>query len=256
MSNKTKAFINFIIGLTISLLMVVIFVYLGKSKNNWLGVGTGTSYAALAGWSFLISFGAISLTYILSTVFYANSTTLGKLILPIFISILAMSLSISFSVFVFDYVIKITNKIIIEIFVILSLLITIPTLLLFVQEFNTRFMMTSISENRAQEWEYSNFMGLFIWNISVEHDKNVSYLFYKDKRTVVKFIPENIIERKFVLSGEGRESSVIDIENNLRENEKGAIVYLSNILPKIFGENERVSVIQNYKTIKFVRKNK
>ncbi len=256
MLNKNKALTNFISGYVMSIAMIVLFITLGQTNNNWIGNGQGIDTSTLSGITFGISFVVLLCTYTLVTLMFSTAETAKKTPLPLFLVSLAMSLTDAFAVGVLDttpkWVDGAFDYILLTLFV-----IAIFALVWFIQEFNTKFTMATIALNRADEWEFANFLNLSFNRIGVEHKSNFTILTYKGKNTIVSFIPEDVIERKSFLSGELKDKVVTDIESQLKEDEKGLIVYLSNNLPLVEGVNERVSVIPHsdlFATIKRKKK--
>ncbi len=254
MLNRNKALTNFIVGYVTSLLMVILFVVLGSTHNSWIGNNTGTNTSTLSGIAFGISFFVVLIAYVGLTLAFSTPENFKKAPLAIFLSALLMSLAIAFSVFVFDYTINEANlKLISEIIMIILFSISIVGLLWFMQEFNTKFTMSSISSNRADEWEYTNFLDLSFNKIGVEHKNGHTELTYKGNVTLITFIPEDVIERKIFLSGDMKTKAISDLESKIQGDQKAALVFLSNTLPHVDGSVDKVAVIKNSDIFSFVK---
>ncbi len=247
MLNRNKALTNFITGILTSFLLVIVFVVLGNTNVGWIGDETGTSSIELAGIAFGISIIAMLVAYLSTTLPFTNPDGAKRSALAQVLSSLTMAAIIAFSVFLIDY--EVTNQpvgIIFQIIIYGSLLVLLSGLIWFVQEMNTKFLMSSIAKSRADEWEFSNFWRLVMDNISVEHRNTFSVLTHKNKPFIIKFISEDVIERKVFLSGDHKSKLVFDLEEtSAKENAKAFVVYISNTLPIVEGNSEYVSVIKN-----------
>ncbi len=249
MLNKYKALTNYIAVTITTLLIVIVFTTLGNTKI-WPAIGSasGTSTVALAGITFGFAILIIGLANALSSVLFADKSRATKTLLPLLITTLAMSALSAFITALFD---KQLNggffvNIIINIIMWLILLITTPLLVIMIQDYNTKFIMSTVSENMAVEWEMNNFAWLFLGKVGVEHLPTHSILTYKDKKVAVKFVPQNVIERKIFLNGDLKNKEVMDLESRLEKDVLiGAIVFLSNTLPVIEGANTNIKVIRN-----------
>ncbi len=253
MLNKNKALTNFMVGYITSILMVILFVVLAETTNDWIGNGTGHGTSSVSGWAFFISFLVILGAYSVTTLIFSTAENFKKAPLALFLTTLMMSLTVAFSVAVIDYTLNGTIKTVTSIILVVIFSISIVALMWFVQEFNTKFTMGSISLNRADEWEYSHFIELTFNKISVEHKDGYTELKYKNKISIITFIPEDVIERKVFLSGDMKTQAVANLESIVQEGQRAAIVFLSNTLPIIDGENDKVSIIRNNELFRFVK---
>ncbi len=256
MLNRNKALINFIGILVMSYICITTFLILGLTENDWIGISTGTGIPELSGIAFGISFVALLITNTAFTIPFATEETVKKSPLAILISALLMSVAVAFSVAVVSSLAEGINRVqgnVVEILILIIFIPSIMILLALLQESNTKFLMVSIAANRADEWEYTNFYELSRNKISVKHGEKFSTFKHKTKTSIVSFYSEENVERKVFLSGDSKTITVKEIEDALQENEKGAIVYLSNQLPTIIGENELVSVIKQKDLFKFVK---
>lgn len=255
MLNKNKALINFISGYITILFLIIIFTILAQTKNDWIGRETGTSVNVLSAISFGISFVVLLFSTTTTTLIFSNSTKAKKVPMVIFLSTLSSSLFIAFSVAVFNLLLSGAINIILLVIMMILISLSILFLIMLIQEFNTKFVMSAISLNRADEWEYNNFMKLLLNKIFVKHESDHTILSVKKNKFKIIFISEEIIERKISLSGDVKSQIVINLEEKIKENEKGAIVYLSNKLPIIEGENDKINVIRNNDLFEFINKN-
>ncbi len=253
MLSRNKALTNFIVGYITSILMVILFLALTETTNGFIGNTSGTSTSAAAGVAFGISFVVVLLTYATTTLIFSTPENLKKAPLAIFLATLMMSLAIAFSVGVVDYTLSSAMGLATKIVLIILFSLSIIGLMWFIQEFNTKFVMSPISENRADEWEYNHFLELSFNKISVEHKDGYTELKYKGRRSVITFIPEEVIERKIFLSGDMKTKMISDLESKVSEGEKAAIVFLSNTLPIIDGESDKVVIIKNEDLFRFVK---
>ncbi len=252
MLNKNKALTNFILGYITTVLLVITFVTLAN-LDTFMGDVSGTGTPQVAGISFGISFLVIGFVYTMSTLIFSTSEKFKKAPIALLLTSLAMSLLIAFSVAVFDLTINSAQTLVWIVVQMIIFSICILALIFFIQEFNTKFVMSSIAANRADEWEYVNFIKLSINRISINHKEDHTLLIYKGMEFPIVFVSEEIIERKVFLSGDMKTKSVSDLELLTSEKQKAAIVYLSNTLPYIEGENKKVSVIKNEELTKFVK---
>ncbi len=254
MLNKNKALTNFIIGYITAVLLVVLFVTLGQTDNQLMGDVSGTTTSVGAGITFGISILCLLLVYSVTAIIFSSQEKIKKAPISILLTSLAMSLTIAFSFSVLDITLNTSyGTFIKKLFFVVVFSGSILTLLWFIQEFNTKLTMSTISNNRADEWEYSNFIKLSFNRITVKHNKDHTVLTYKGKETIVFFVSEEIIERKFLLSGDMKTKIVSDLENLATNEQKVAIVFLSNRLPIIEGESDKVSIIKNDSLIKFLK---
>ncbi len=253
MLNRNKALTNFIVGYITSILMVVLFLLLAETTNGFIGNTSGTSTSAVAGIAFGISFFVIFGAYAVTTLIFSTPENFKKAPLVLFLTTLMMSLAVAFSVGVIDYTQSSAIGTVTKIILIIMFSLSIMGLMWFVQEFNTKFAMSSISANRADEWEYNHFLELSFNKISVEHKDGYTELKYKNKTSIITFISEEVIERKIFLSGDMKTKAVADLEVLAQGDTKAAIVFLSNNLPLIEGESNKVSIIKNNDLFRFVK---
>ncbi len=257
MLNRNKALTNYISGCVASVLVIVLFITLAWTDSSWVGKTSGTDSVALAAKTFSIALLVIFVTYAITTLIFADSKTARKSPLALILSTLMMSLIVAFGTGIIDYTYnQLASSIVWQIILLIVFSISFLLLIAVVQEFNTKFTMAAISQNRADEWEYTNFLQLSLNRISVEHKNNHTILKCKSKVTKVTFVSEEVIERKLILSGDTKSQIVFDIEQSLVGEEKGAIVYLSNTLPTVEGVNDRVAVIKQNDLFKIVKVDK
>ncbi len=258
MLNRNKALINFIVGIVSAIVMIVVFLTLANTTNgSFFDNTSGVKSSALSGIVFGISIIVFAIIYTTTSLPYADVDGVKRSVLPLILTILFISAGIAFSVLIWDY--ELNNQPISIFWSILiygSITLAFPILIYFIQEFNTKFIFSSISKNRADEWEYNNFLNLTFNNIHVKHNDAYSELTYKGRTTLIKFISENIIERKIFLSGDTKSKEVIELESKLNNEQKGFVVYLSNTLPQINGSSTNIEVITNndlFKKIKGIK---
>lgn len=256
MLNKNKALTNFITGILLSIISIVVFVVLAHTDNSWIGNSTGTKPAVVASWGFGISFVVLLLGYSLFTLIFLEDPNITRVMTAVALSALMMSLIVAFSIAVFDIYLDTGLNIWLFVIVLILILILDLGLVYFIQEYITKFTMAAAAKNRADEWEYSNFLFLVSKGISVEHKNNFTILKNKKLTLKVSFVSEEVIERKLFLDGDTKSKIVSDLENSLSENETGAIVFLSNDLPNTEGVNERITVIKQEKLFSLFKKQK
>ncbi len=252
MLNKNKALTNFIIGYITSILLVVLFVMLSQF-DTFMGDVSGTSTSAASGITFACSFIVMALVYSLLLVLFSTPDKMKKSPIALLLTTLATSLTIAFSFAVIDLTIARVDGIVKMIILLVLFSSSILTLLFFIQEFNTKFSMSVISNNRADEWEYTNFLKLSFNKITVNHKEDHTVLRYKGKDILVIFVSEEVIERKYFLSGDMKTKTIVDLERLSTNGQRCAVVFLSNKLPIIEGENNIVSVITNDELVKFMK---
>ncbi len=256
MLNRNKALINFIGILITSYICIIVFLILGLTVNDFIGISTGTSVAQLAGIAFGISFIVMLISNTAFTLPFANEETVKKSPLAILITALLMSVAVAFSVGVIASLADGVHGVQGNVLEIIVLIVFIPSVMILaalLQESNTKFLMVSIASNRADEWEYTNFWELSRNKISVTHGDSLSTFKHKGKTTIVSFFSEENVERKIYISGDSKTITVKQIEESLDEGQKGAIVYLSNTLPTVVGKNDKVEVIKQKDLFKFVK---
>lgn len=256
MSKRNIALLNYIVGVATTFILVVTFVTLGNTDSiSWLDKTSGTSSIALSGIAFVFSFVLMVIVYSIVTIPFANVDGIKRVWLPMILVSLFIGAIIAFEVLVLDYEISnMSDSIIFFILLMISIVVLFILLILFVQELNTKFLLMAIAINRADEWEYSNFVNIIFNKISIKHDNGYTELKHKDKLFIVKFIPENIIERKIFLSGDTKSKEVIELESVLEtKGNKGMVVYLSNRLPIIEGTSDKITITTNNELFKLVK---
>ncbi len=261
MLNKNKALTNYIISLIFAYVLVVTFSILGLTENNFIGWGSGTSLGQVAGITFGISLILFLIIVTISTLPFANSETVKNSPLAIIMSALFMSALITFSVAILNLIgeniwhqniaDEKSPSVVLNWIMLIIFTPSIMLLMAFAQESTTKLAMISISENRAVEWEYSNFLKLSINRISVEHKENYTLFKHKTKTTYVAFVADGTIERRLEVSGATKSQMVANLEKVSNGN-PASVVYLSNELPSLIGENEMISVIKGSEIFKFV----
>lgn len=138
----------------------------------------------------------------------------------------------------------------------LVILLAIPFTLIFiiVNLYTTKFSLISVSGNIASEWTIKNTFALFINKANIKHCKEFSYLITKNKILIIRFNLEDEAERLIVFDEDERNQKsqlVLKIENKINELSSlnitinGAIVYLSNILPKAKGKSSNIFLWKN-----------
>ena len=240
----------------ISLLFIVIFTI---ATTSFFVIDGGTP-AVKTAITFALCFGTYGIFYFIATVSLSKNTNKPlKIMLPLLISVLIVS---SFSTFIEWYYVFLEDELtgktvknkwsnyIMPIIMTFAFIVLLPMF----QVYITKFLMVSLSKNRADELTITSFIELTTQRADIIHNKSYSVLFSKSKVFIIKFIPESEIERDIFLEGETEMSpivkEVLDITNmmdkKLNIESIGNIVFLSNKIPEIKGKH-----INNFKIIKY-----
>ncbi|BDU67630.1 MAG: hypothetical protein TYPL_2830 [Candidatus Tyloplasma litorale] len=254
MLNKNKAFFHYFLSSILAILSTMLFSILLIVFNDTSEFANNMTISKSAGVTFGFSLLIFILFYSLMIFLFVNDKQIIKTIIPIIISTIILSLIIAIIewCFYFMYGKQTPTK---PIFTgCLAFLFSIASILLILLQtyFNTKFILSSTSKRRSDEWEYSNFMNLFLNRISIQHYEyeGFSHLKSKDLDLIVKFIDDDEISRKISISNESPSKIIEEIIKKLKNDQIGAIVYLSNILPIIEGENEKIYILKNNELFK------
>lgn len=257
MLNKNKALTNYICGILTSLLVVSLMLILDTTDNGgFISSTSGTSIIELAGWGFLFSFISLFIVYTITIIIFADKSILSKIWLPILISSLAMAAISSMSVAIIDWQVEWASSSSVVLIILFTLLLCLAcaALIVFAQEQVTKFLLSSTAMNRADEWEYTNFVNLMINKVSITHKENYSILKSKGKKFIVKFMSDEGIQRKLFLDGDTKDKDVSDFEAVIAENGgKGYMVFLSNELPAIVGVSSSIKVLTSNDLFKVIK---
>ncbi len=254
MSNANKALTNYIVGLVMTIFIIVLFLVLGNTNVQGIGNESGTGSSALAGIAFIASIILMLISYSLSTLIFTDVEKAKGSIITILISTLMISSLIAFEVFIFDYYITNPSSTLLLNFIIYSsLTILLTSLNILAQTYLTRFLMSTIALNRADEWEYNNFLELSLNRINIKHLERHSEIKYKGKLYLVKFIIGNN-QKVFNLSGERKDAEVIEMEKlSLDKNTKSFIVIISGSMPKVEGSLNEVKIVKDKDLVKEIK---
>ncbi len=254
MDLKKRTQLHYVINLIVLLITTLLLTGF-LSSNFYPDLDRG----AASGITFGISFGVILTTYFISTIVLStNKEKPLKIALPLFISVLIISLTTTLIewFYFWNTLWDSTKSITVSAYILFSI-ITISFLVLLptFQVYTTKFLMSSLSSGRGEELIINKFLNLTFSKSNLIHRKDFSYIYSKKKIFVIKFISESEIERDISLELEENEpvnkdvkailNKVYKIDKNLNTNSLGYIVYLSNKLPNINGEKiKKINIIK------------
>lgn len=251
---KNRSLIHFTIGSILSIMMIILFSTLFSIN----GVGTfGSNFTRIesSGMTFGISLFLILIIYSITTILNLHDTKkIKNLIFSLLITSLMMASIITIGELGYYMMFgeQVTRVILVMIMAFFFGILLI-FIVIIAQVFNTKFLLISISNSRADEWEYSNFIELFFLKATIKHKENFSYLNSRKVTLVIKFIIEDEKNEKIFLSGDTTSLIIKDLESKINNNEKGAIVYLSNELPQFEGEHKNIKLIKDSELFKYFR---
>lgn len=257
MTNKNRAIIHFTVGIITALIISVTFLILIMFD---IGLKNITSPWEFFGVAFGVSIFVFLVIYGLLTISLCQGSKPIRMLLPWVLTTFVISIFIGLFTCGIDWAnidfssTNTTSKLLLNSLFFIMIIFSSLIILIISQAFNTKFLLISTSNGRADQWEISNFLQMFINRANIKHENSHSILYSKNKKMVIKFIPEEELERKLVLSGDIISRDVSEIKKNLKKGEKGAIVYLSNKLPEIQGTDQDILVIKNENLFKEFKK--
>lgn len=253
MQLKTKALIHYIINTT------VILITVGALVLSPLAYQSTSELLDTFGISFGIMAAVALISLMLTTFIFANDHTKPlRILLPLFLSIILYALlagiiTSPYNTF-FDgvYSEAFSEKPWASIGMIILAIVFI-LLIMIINTFSTRFLLISMSGNRAAEWEISNYEALIYNKATIKHNNNFSYLYNNNKLIITRFITEDVIERTLIFEPDEtttKSNIVIEIEKETeRVSSKldipvfGSITYLSNKLPELQGSRSKGFIV-------------
>lgn len=258
MDNKNKALTNYIVGIT--MIVITIIVSCALFINDSVGsIGSDFSQPAAAGITFGSSLIIMLITYLVVTLVFADKDKLINLLLPILLSIIAAAAVITlvessyYGIFMGTTSLGFSDKLWIKIILTILLTPSFIMLILLLQIYITKILLTPVASDRAAEWEIDNFILLIKNKLKVEHKDNYSIFTKGEDKYAVKFISDDRIERKIIIEGETKDLIVKEFEKNIEGCKDSALVYLSNEIPGIIGKSDRIKVIRNSDLDKFFK---
>ncbi len=258
MKYKTKSLIHFIRSTLFSIIarisFIVAFVIFDQIGQLSFEITPRESF----GITFGISILSLSIVYGFLTAALSGGSNPFRILLPWILCTLSMSMILSAILYSFDGIIDnqflYNQKVLKNITIIVMSLLSI-ILIIFGQIFNTKFLLSSTAKDRSEEWEINNFFNLLFTKSSINHNNEISYLKSKKITFVIKFIPEEEIERDVIVEGDTVSKIVKDVQKNVKnDNEVPVIVYLSNKLPKIIGNSKNILIIKDSDLFKNFKK--
>lgn len=260
MTNKIISIIHYSISLVFVLAITITALVLLIPNPE-----VGSIFSDPLPWTAII-FGCstliIAIVYLVTTVSLSRGEKPLRILLPLLISSLFTAMvisviqygfqSINNNIFDSDLTKQIIKYTLMALLAIVSLVIIVIS-----QGYTTKFLLISMSANRLTEWELTNFFNMFFTKSNIKHKGTLSHLYSKEFEMIIKFIPEEEVERTINIEGDIVSSEVSQIKNELKPGQKGAIVFLSNKLPNVIGKQEDILVIKNtdlFKTFKNLSK--
>ncbi len=258
MTNKDKALTNYITGVIMMALTIIITCAL-FINNNVGSIGSKFSQPQAAAMTFVISVLVMLVTYLVTTLIFADKDKMLNSIVTILLSIIAAAAVVTmiestfYGIFMGNTALGFTNTLWVQ--VILTMLLTplFVMLILLMQIYITKLLLTPVVSDRASEWEIDNFLMLSINKLTIEHKNDHSIFFKGEDKFAIKFISDDRIERKIIIGGETKDLIVKEFEKNIDGCKDAALVYLSNEIPGTIGENDKIKVIKNNQLGKFFK---
>lgn len=266
MKITTKTLTHYIINASVILIAVGVLVL------TW-AMPAGIPKTWVASMPFITLLLISLITVITSSLVLANDKSKPhKVLLPSFISALVIATIGTIMIVTYHSTFDIEaghNNLIINyplkavLCIILALSYTL--MILIISIYITKFNLAAVSGDIATEWTIKNSFSLIKNKADIKHLKEFSYIYSEGKILVIRFITEEQDPRLIVFEEQERNLKtpiIIKIENEINRlrssnaNVVGAIILLSNILPKEIGKSKNIFLIKNkdlfekYKNIK------